>query len=138
MKDCVVSIKGFQNYSDDKDCIEMKASGKFQYSCKKTVAVYYESQVKNNDVRVLLKYYDSGKLVIERSGALENTMCFEKGKRHCEAYANAQGKMWMGIYCESLYSDLNEIGGTISADYQLDVEGRIVSRNSIEITLKEV
>ena len=37
-----------------------------------------------------------------------------------------------------LQDDLNEIGGTISADYQLDVEGRIVSRNSIEITLKEV
>ncbi len=138
MKDCVISIKGFQNYQDDKDCIEMKATAKFQYNAEKTVAVYYESQVTNNDVRVLLKYYNSGKLIIERSGALQSTMCFEKGKRHCEVYSNAQGKMWMGIYCESLFSELNENGGTISADYQLDIDNKIVSRNSIEIILKEV
>ncbi len=138
MKDCVISIKGFQNYSEDNDCIEMKANGKFQHTDEKTVAVYYESQVVNNDVRVLLKFYNSGKLVIERSGAMQSVMTFEKGKRFCDIYSNAQGKMWMGIYCESLFSNLNENGGIISSDYQLDIDGKVVSRNSIEISLKEV
>ena len=138
MKDCVISIKSFQNYSEDKDCIEMKATGKFQFAKDKTVAVYYESQVNSNDVRVLLKFFGDGKLVIERSGILQSVMCFEKGKRHCDFYSNAQGKMLMGVYCEGLFSDLNENGGTISAEYQLDVDGRVVSRNSIKITLKEV
>ena len=40
MKDCIISIKGYQNYQHDSDCVEMKANGKFQFTNEKTVAVY--------------------------------------------------------------------------------------------------
>lgn len=138
MKKCLVSIKGFQTFDNDNDCIEMVADGKFQYDVEKTVAVYYESQTVCNDVRVLLKFYPNDKLIIERSGALQSTMIIQKGKRYCDFYTTAQGKLCMGVYGESIHSELNENGGSIFCEYQLDIDGKIVSRNRIEVLLKEV
>lgn len=138
MKKCLVSIKGFQSFENDNDCIEMVADGKFQYHPEKTVAVYFESQVVSNDVRVLLKIFPEEKIVIERSGALKNTMIIQKGKRNCDFYTTPQGNLNMGVYGESLYCELNENGGSVFAEYQLDIDGKVVSRNRIEILLKEV
>ncbi len=137
MQDVLVSIKGFQKQNDGTDTIEMIAVGKYQKTDSGAVAVYNETEQDGSNSRVLLKYDNSGKLVIERTGSLNSKMVIERGKRNQNFYTTAHSNFLMGIYGESLFSELNNKNGFISAEYQIDIEGAVVSKNKIEITLKE-
>ncbi len=137
MQNVLVSIKGYQKQNDDTDSIEMIAVGKYQKTNNGAVAVYNEIEGNGENTRVLLKFEDDKRLVIERTGTLNSKMVIECGKRNQNFYKNAHSNFLMGIYGESLYSELNNNGGVITAEYQLDIEGAVISKNKIEITLKE-
>ena len=137
MQNVLVSIKGYQKQNDDTDSIEMIAVGKYQKTNNGAVAVYNETEENGKNTRVLLKFEDDKRLVIERTGSLNSKMVIERGKRNQNFYKNAHSNFLMGIYGESLYSELNNNGGVITAEYQLDIEGAVISKNKIEITLKE-
>ncbi len=137
MQNVLVSIKGFQKQNNDTDSIEMIAVGKYQKTNGGAVAVYNETEKNGESTRVLLKFEDDKRLIIERSGSLSSKMVIERGKRNQNFYKNAHSNFLMGIYGESLYSELDINGGFISAEYQLDIEGAVISKNKIEITLKE-
>ena len=138
MNECVVSVKGFQSDTDSKDSIEMKAVGQFEFFGDKALITYYENQTIGQDVKVIIEYLTNGKLSIMRNGALQNDMIIEKGKRNCSPYSTTQGKLIIGVYGKSIFADLNKDGGVIFAEYDLDIEGGFISRNRIEITVKEV
>ncbi len=137
MQEVLVSIKGFQSQNDEKDSIEMIAVGKYQKTENGAVAVYNETEENGENTRVLLKYEDNRRLTIERSGSLNSKMVIERGKRNQNFYRNAHSNFLMGIYGESIFSELSSKNGFISAEYQIDIEGAVISKNKIEITLKE-
>lgn len=137
MQDVLVSIKGYQKQDDDINSIEMIAVGKYQKTDNGAVAVYNETEESGLNTRVLLKYENNGKLIIERSGSLNSKMVIERGKRNQNFYRNAHSNFLMGIYGEHLFSELKNNGGFISAEYQIDINGAVISKNKIEISLKE-
>ena len=74
---------------------------------------------------------------MQRSGALNSKMVIEKGKRNTCFYATPVGELVIGIFGEELNYNLTEKGGTINLKYRIDSDLRVISRNSVDISIRE-
>ena len=88
-------------------------------------------------VTTILKAQDD-LVVLTRTGSLESRLEIEKGERHQCHYSTVYGDLFLGIFGETLVNDLDKDGGKLFMSYTLDVNCEFMSRNDVEITVKEV
>ena len=74
---------------------------------------------------------------MNRSGTVTSRMVFRRGKKHHFLYGTPYGTLAMGISTRSIDLDLGEEGGSMALAYDLDFENALLSRNEINITIKE-
>ena len=86
----------------------------------------YEITVFNNTV------------TLERSGGMESQLIIEKGRRHSCLYNTPEGDFVIGIFGESLMPELTENGGKLYMSYTIDVYSGLISKNIMEIKIKEI
>lgn len=126
------------NNLGDEDVIEIKTVGKFGIKNGKAYLSYDEGGALGvNGVTTILKIADD-LVVLSRTGQLESRLEIEKGERHQCHYATIYGDLFLGVYGEVLDNKLNEDGGKLFMSYTLDVNCEFMSRNDVEITVKEV
>ena len=65
-------------------------------------------------------------------------MVIEKGVRNNCFYATPHGELSLGIFGEKVFWDLNPNGGKISMKYTIDTDLQLLSRNSVNISIREV
>ena len=75
-------------------------------------------------------------LSIDRQGEMSSHLILEQGVRHECLYQTPMGQMFIGIFTDSIKSELSESGGTINAAYQLDFNRTVVSYNEFYISVK--
>ena len=137
MKDVIISVKGFQYIDGDEDVIELKTSGKYGNKNNKYYIIYEEIDECGGKTDTMIKVSPT-ETVMHRSGAVDNRMVVEVGKRHSSLYRTPAGNFVLDIYGESIKSTLNDSGGTLSLIYALNMNTSPVGKNRIEITVKEV
>ena len=137
MKKALISVKGFQYIDDDENVIEFKTVGKYGVKNDKIYIIYDETDETGKKTDTMIKF-SSTQVVMHRSGAVNNRMVVEVGKRHSSLYSTPLGSFVLDIYGESVKSTLNESGGTLSLIYTLNMNTSPVGKNRIEITVKEV
>lgn len=138
MMDVLVTVKGYQTVSDDTQCVEFKTLGKYGRKNGKSYIVYDENESFGVSVKTVIKVTDEKEIIMERSGSLDTRMIIAKGKRNNCFYRTPQGDMLLGFYGESIENRLNNVGGSLTAEYNIDINNGLLSKNKIEITLKEV
>ena len=74
---------------------------------------------------------------VTRSGAFNSEMIMEPGKRYICVYSTPAGNINMGIFTQRLESLMSQGGGLLKFEYSLDVNGGYVSRNILEIEIKQ-
>jgi len=80
-----------------------------------------------------------GKLIqLSRSGPYSTDLVLELGKRHTCQYATPYGSLMMGVYTDSIESDMTENGGHLRFKYSLDVGGGEVTENDLELTVDKL
>ncbi|MBQ2933184.1 MAG: DUF1934 family protein, partial [Clostridia bacterium] len=52
--------------------------------------------------------------------------------------STVQGELVLGIFGEEITNSLNDNGGFLSMTYTIDVENSLLSRNKVEIKVREV
>jgi uncharacterized beta-barrel protein YwiB (DUF1934 family) len=77
-------------------------------------------------------------IVLNRSGDINSRMEIEQNVRNNCFYSTPVGELSLGIHGEKVNVDLNEKGGRIELVYTIDSDLKLVSRNEVEITVKEV
>ena len=137
MKDVWITLTGYQTVDEDTEQIKLEIGGRYGYKDGKSLIAYHESAPDERG-KTLIKIEPEGKLILDRSGSTENRMTIEKGKRHCGLYRTQQGELFLGVYGVGCESDLGESGGQAVFEYELDVEGGVISKNRLEIKVKEV
>ena len=60
----------------------------------------------------------------------------EKGKRHLCHYDTGFGSLMVGVFAQSIHSDLTDSGGTLDVSYSLDINSGLNSMNSIFVDVK--
>lgn len=138
MKDVIINIKGIQTDDTDSDVIEFTTLGKFSERNGKYMVVYEENQtLEGSLVKTTLKTEDN-RIVMNRSGAIDSKLVIEKGRRNRCFYSIPQGELVLGIFGESIINNLNKNGGDLSMCYTIDIDNGLISRNTVEISIKEV
>ncbi len=138
MKNVFITIKGTADAGNGDDIVELSSEGIMEYSPDKTVLHYNEGEgIGVKDVKTVLTLTSEG-FVMERSGGLSTRLEVMAERRSNTVYATAYGEFNVGVKGEMLQNNLGPDGGKFVMKYTLDQNLQIISRNKIEITVKEI
>ncbi len=140
MKEVLIEIKGTQTVDDESDVIELTTIGKMDTVGEKTYIRYDDSTATESDVIACMIKYDpkDNSVIMQRSGTLNSRMYIKKGQRHICHYETGQGVLTMGIFGEDVNAKMSNKGGSLKLSYTIDVNYGLMSRNEVEINVKEV
>ncbi len=138
MKDVLINIKGSQSNDTDSDVIEFTTLGKLAERDGKYMLVYEENKtIEGSLVKTTLKA-DENRISLNRSGAIESRLIIESGRRNKCFYSIPQGEIVLGIFGEYIKNNLKDNGGKLEMSYTVDIDNGLISKNTIEISVKEV
>ena len=139
MKDVIIDIKGTQEVDGESDVVEVTTVGKMNVIAGKTYLKYDDSAATGvKGVSCVIKIDpEDDSVVMSRSGALNSRMYIKRGQRHICHYETGQGTLTMGIFGEMIKNDINADGGELFMSYTLDANCQLLSRNKVEITVKQ-
>ena len=139
MQDVVIEIISTQEVNGDEDSIELTTVGKMNVINGKTYLKYDDSAATGVEgVSCLIKIDpDENSVVMQRSGVLNSRMYVKKGQRHICHYETGQGTLVLGVFGESVKDEMTSDGGSLFMSYTLDVNYGMVSRNKVQINVKQ-
>ena len=139
MQDVVIEIKSTQEVDGDSDSMELTTVGKMNIIGGKTYLKYDDSAVTGMEgVSCLIKIDPrENSVVMQRSGVLNSRMYVKKGQRHICHYETGQGTLTLGVFGETVNNELTKDGGSLYMSYTLDVNYGMISRNTVEINVKQ-
>lgn len=139
MQDVVIEIKSTQEVDGDSDSMELTTVGKMNIIGGKTYLKYDDSAVTGMEgVSCLIKIDPrENSVVMQRSGVLNSRMYVKKGQRHICHYETGHGTLTMGVFGEAVNNELTKNGGSLYMSYTLDVNYGMISRNTVEINVKQ-
>lgn len=138
MKDIVLTIKSTQEINGEQDSSEFVSCGTYDYKTNEIELLYDESVALGvENIKTRLTADKNGVVELSRNNGDFGCLIIEKGKRHLCQYHTAYGNLMIGIYGEDIKNELNENGGSISLCYSIDINSGLLSRNKVEITIRE-
>ena len=139
MKDALIDVKGVQGMDGESGTIELTTDGEFGFKDGEYVISYDENQMMSDGSKVKTIVTVSGDSVtLERSGAVNSRMTIQNGVRNVCYYSTPHGDLVLGIYGDEMECDLSEKGGRIKMAYNIDSDLKPISRNVVDITVREV
>ena len=139
MNKAIIKIKGSQIYEDNKDMTEFTTEGEMEVTDDLIKLYYSESEeIGAKGVKTELSVVNGSKMQLIRSGGLVGGLTVEKGKRHTCLYNTPYGDFMVGVFGEAVTVSLEENGGKIYLSYTLDVNSGLLSRNIMEIEIKNI
>ena len=140
MKDVIINISGEQGIDNDSDTIELTTVGRFGEKNGSYYLTYDETEMLlvGGAVKTGIYIKPDKSVILQRTGSVESRLLVEEGKRSVCCYNTSAGELLIGIFGEKVKTDLTPKGGEISMKYTIDSNLRLVSRNSVKISVKEV
>ena len=137
MKRVIIKIRGTQGLGDEKDVIEFATEGTLRKVDNDFILSYFDGAVIENK-RIKTKLIASGQesVTLERSGAIKSKLYIENGVRNNCFYSVPEGNLTLGIYGKEIENTLSENGGKIKMVYTLDTDLKLISENSVEISVE--
>ncbi len=140
IKDVIINIKTEQTVGNDTDTIDFTTDGRFGIKDGSYFISYEESRLLDveGEVKTTLYIKPDNSVIMQRKGDYQSRMVIEKGVRNNCFYITPMGELSLGIFAEKVKTDLNDSGGNISMNYTIDTNMQLLSRNSVNISVKEV
>ena len=138
MDNIVLEIKSTQEIDGQSDKTEFVSYGKYLYSEKGVEVTYDESVALGVDnVTTNLTVDKNGVVKIIRNNGDFGCLVVEEGKRHLCQYHTAYGNLMIGIYGNKVENELKSYGGNLTLIYSIEVNSGLLSRNKVEIKIRE-
>ena len=139
IKDAIIKIEGIQEIDSEKEKIEFTTEGRFGIKDGKYYIFYDESRmIEDGNVKTQVVIHPTDGVVLQRNGSINSRMEIQNGKRNSCFYSTPHGELCIGVYGEKITADLNKSGGMLEMVYTVDTDMRLLSRNTVKITVKEV
>lgn len=68
-----------------------------------------------------------------RTGDYETQMVFRKGQRYEGQYTTPYGIMELAIFCTRAAYEVDDVGGSVRLQYQLDLNGQFISMHETDL-----
>ena len=137
MKDVVISVTGIQQGPGGPETLELVTPGKYGVERDKALLTYEETEL--SGLKGTTTSFDVSPHVVslKREGMLNTEMIFEEGKKNYFLYETPFGSLMMGLNTNSIQCRLNQHGGYMQIDYNVEVDNAIVRRNRFHVIVKE-
>ncbi len=140
IKDAIINIKGTQGIDGETDTIEFNTDGRFGIKDGNFYISYDESGMLDtgDEVKTHIYIKSEDSVVLQRTGTIKSKILIEKGSRNNCFYSTPHGSLSIGIYGELIEHNLTDSGGEIRLRYTIDSDLRLISRNEVNISIREV
>ena len=140
IKDVIIEIKTEQSLDGQSDSIEFSTDGRFGIKDGSYFLSYDESGLIDveGEIKTTLYLKPDNTVILSRKGSYNSRMVIEKGVRNNCFYSTPVGNLSLGIFGEKVLSNLNENGGSIVMTYLIDADAKPLSRNKVNISVREV
>ena len=137
-KEVVISIKGMQQYEGAlPDAVELVTAGRLARDGTGYTLSYQESELTGLEGTLTTIQVDGGQVTLLRVGEFNSQLVFQEGRRHLSVYNTPYGAMSVGVHTRHLLAELNDQGGDIEVDYEIEVDHAMAGRNIFRINVKE-
>ena len=138
MTDAIISIIGTQkDPSGETDRVELVTAGQYGYENGESRFCYMESDITGLSGTETSFTISPLGVVMSRKGSLNSELVFQPGKKHFFLYETPYGSATMGVDTRALRHSMNEHGGELELDYDINFEHSLVGRNQFKINVKE-
>lgn len=136
-KDVVISFKGTQSDGYDKDTVELVTEGKYYKKGDNYYITYKETELTGMEGTTTTLKVEENKITLMRFGSNNTQLIFEKGQNHICCYETEFGSFSVGVRSKNVDIDVSDIGGKISAEYQIEVDNSPVGINDFHMEIRE-
>ncbi len=129
----LIEIIGTQKVDREKDKIELTTVGTLEENDGEYILRYKEEQEAPTDaidVTVVIKK-DESLVEMTRTGGAESRLIIESSNRNLCHYGSEYGDILMGISGHSISAEFDGEQGEFEFRYDIDINGLMVSRNSL-------
>lgn len=137
-KDVFITIKSSQNYDgSETEGAELITQGTYSFGKDGIRFSYMESELTGLDGTKTVFQIKPDEVVMSRRGAVNSQMVFRAGECSNFIYNTEYGLLQMGLDTRRLECALDEHGGDMEIEYDLDFEKNFLSRNVFRINVRE-
>lgn len=139
-KSVVISLVGSQRQdseNDKSDKVELITEGNFYKKGDDYYITYKESEITGMEGTTTTLKIQGEKITMMRFGTNNTQLIFEKGQHHICCYDTQFGAVSVGVWSKNVKVDIDENGGSIYADYSLDIDNNAISQNDFNMQIKE-
>ena len=138
MREVIISIVGEQkDPTGERDSVELVTAGQYGFENGESRFTYEESDLTGlSGTRTTFTIGPMG-VVLRREGSLNSEMIFQQGRKNYFLYETPFGSATMGVDTRRIDTRLDEHGGDLEIDYNVDFNHTVMGRNTFKINVKE-
>ena len=137
-KEVLITIHSIQNI-DGRDCDgpELITQGTYEFAPDGIRLSYMESELTGLDGTRTDLHVKPEEIVLSRRGSVNAQMVFRRGEQQRFRYQTNFGSLSLGVNTQKLTSTLDEHGGDVEIEYDLNFNQSYLSRNRFIINVRE-
>lgn len=139
IKDVRISVRSVQSANGNDEVTEFETFGRVG-SVKGRVLIAYDEPagMLAAGAKTTVRYCEPDRVEIMRKGNQNTRIDVIRGERNSLFYDTPYGSIMLGIYGEQVECGIDENGGKLTVGYSIDSNLQHISRNTVEITVREV
>jgi len=137
-KNVIISVKGIQTSAKkDTNTLELVTEGRYYKKGNTYYVTYKESEVTGMDGTTTTLKITDGIVTLMRFGSVNTQFIFEKGQKHMSYYDTQYGTFTVGVVTNTVTVDVDDGGGEIRVDYQLEIDNNKQGGNDFHMFIRE-
>lgn len=138
-KEVLVTVRGTQtNDLGEKDTIELITLGNYFSKNSSYYIMYNETELSGMEGTTTSLKAEPTRVTLNRMGTSELKQVFEEGVHNEGNYVTPYGSMYMRVLPRKVHVDLDDMGGSINLEYEIELAREKLGYNKLSITVREV
>lgn len=134
----IISIRGQQAYQDaDEESVELVTEGLLCRDHDAYTLSYQESEITGLGGTLTTFQIEKDCVTLMRVGEVNSQMVFQEGRRHLSMYETPYGSLSVGINTRRMRAAIDDRGGEIEIDYNIEIDHKVAGMNLFQINVRE-
>lgn len=137
-KKVIISVRGSSNYIDEeRGRLELVTEGKYYRKGDTYFITYKESEVTGMQGTTTTLKVANDVVTLMRFGAVNSQFIFQRGQKHISYYDTNYGAFTVGVYTSDMNINVDDSGGEIMVDYELEIDNNNTGDNDFHMMIRE-
>lgn len=133
-RNVVITLRGKQLYEElPPESVELVTEGLMKWDAQGCTLTYLETELTGLGSTKTIIQTRGEEVTMMREGEVYTQMVFRQGKRHLSVYRTPYGEMTIGVHARHVMVDLDETGGDVELDYDIEMDHAVTGRNVFAI-----